>query len=85
VTPQNASEMRPLAEKLLHFSPEPHVIQPLLLSLWFLHDSEALRFHAQRFCQKFPDAFKRWSEDYAGHPMLAAINIPPNQCKATLP
>jgi len=80
VTPDNALVVRQKAEKLLHFSPEPAVIRPLLLSLWYLHDVDALRFHAQRFCQKFPSAFERWSADFADHPMRAATGLTPTQC-----
>ena len=62
VTQKNALEVRRLAEKLLHFSAEPHVIQPLLLSLWYLKDFDALRFHAKRFCLAFPSTFSHWSQ-----------------------
>lgn len=82
VTPDNAPAVRQKAEKLLHFSPEPAVIRPLLLSLWYLHDVDALRFHAQRFCQKYPSAFERWSADFADHPMRAATGLTPTQCNA---
>lgn len=82
VTPDNALAVRKKAEKLLHFSPEPAVIRPLLLSLWYLHDVDALRFHVQRFCQKYPSAFERWSADFADHPMRAATGLTPTQCNA---
>ena len=60
ITPENAADIRKLAEKLLHFSAEPMIIQPLLLSLWYVGDLEALRFHAERFCRAAPEAFERW-------------------------
>ena len=60
ITPQNAADMRKLAEKLLHYSAEPMIIQPLLLSLWHVGDLQAMRFHLQRFCHAFPEAFERW-------------------------
>nr|WP_315429060.1 Wzy polymerase domain-containing protein [uncultured Albidiferax sp.] len=65
VTPQNALEVRERAERLLHFSAEPLVIQPLLLSLLYLNDKDAFRFHTERFCQAFPSAYRRWSQEYA--------------------
>lgn len=80
VTPQNASAVRSRAEKLLHFSAEPRIIQPLLLSLWYLNETSALRFHAERFCRAFPDVFRRWSQDYENQPILAAAGELNAQC-----
>lgn len=70
VTPENALEVKKSTEKLLHFSAEPQVIQPLLLSLWYLHETENLKFHALRFCRAFPIQFGRWNDFYRGHPIL---------------
>ena len=85
VTSQNAFEVRQLAEKVLHYSAEPRVIQPLLLSLWYLNDDPSLRFHAHRFCIAFPVAFQRWSQDYANHPMLIAAERSADGCLSTIP
>ena len=85
VTPQNAVEVRRLAEKLLHYSAEPRVIQSLLLSLWYLNDGVALQFHAERFCHAFPIAFQRWSQDYANHPMFTAARRLPYGCLPPIP
>lgn len=80
VTSQNAPEVRLRAEKLLHFSAEPRIIQPLLLSLWYLNETAALRFHAERFCRAFPDAFRRWSQDFENQPILVAAGKLNPQC-----
>lgn len=85
VTSQNAGAVRALAEKLLHHSAEPAVIQPLLLSLWYLQDAPALRFHAERFCRAFPAEFQRWSKEYAGHPILGVAARAPSTCLAVTP
>lgn len=85
VTPKNAMEVRQRAEKLLHFSAEPGVIQPLLLSLWYLGDTEALNFHAERFCRAFPSAFHRWREAYANHPMMLAVGQLTEGCQSMAP
>jgi O-antigen ligase len=85
VTPENAMEVRQRAEKLLHFSAEPGVIQPLLLSLWFLRDTEALNFHAERFCRAFPSAFQRWREAYANHPIMLAAGQLTERCQSMAP
>ena len=85
VTPQNAIEVRKISEKLLHYSAEPRVIQPLLLSLWYLNDVAALMFHAERFCNAFPIAFKRWSQEHSNHPMLIAAERAPDSCQPMIP
>lgn len=85
VTPKNAAEVRQRAEKLLHFSAEPMVIQPLLLSLWYLHDADALRFHTKRFCHAFPLAFERWRQAYARHPMRDAAGDLSEACRPKSP
>ena len=81
VTVKNAFEVRQLAEKLLHFSAEPRVIQPLLLSLWYLDDQTALNFHVERFCHAFPVAFERWSQDPANHALNTAVIAPQTGCR----
>ena len=72
VTLENAKEVKQSAESLLHFSAEPIVIQPLLLSLWYLHETNELKLQAVRFCRAFPASFQRWSQFYATHPILQA-------------
>lgn len=70
VSLSNASDVKQKAEKVLHFSQDPNVIKPLLLSLWYLNDTDALRFHTERFCRAFPYAFREWGREYSGHPIL---------------
>jgi O-antigen ligase len=62
VTPANAAEVHALAQRLLHFSPEPRVIVKLIESaeLLGLHD-EALA-EAERFSVAFSHQYKRWIE-----------------------
>lgn len=68
----NAREVREMSEQLLHFSAEPHVIRPLLFSLWLLGENEPLRFHAERFCRAFPAHYQKWKQEHLSHPMLGA-------------
>jgi O-antigen ligase len=56
----DAASVRALAERLLHFSAEPAVIEPLLLALWQLDDRTAFHFHAKRYCQAFPRSYAHW-------------------------
>ena len=52
--------IRELAERLLHFSAEPAVIEPLLAALWKMGDKEMFDFHARRYCQAFPARHAQW-------------------------
>ncbi|MGE0496331.1 MAG: PglL family O-oligosaccharyltransferase [Ramlibacter sp.] len=62
----NAASMADAARRLLHFSPEPRVIEVLIESLWLLDlDDEALG-HMARFKAAFPDAFGRWGSARMG-------------------
>ncbi len=84
VTPENASDVRIRAEKLLHLSAEPAVIRPLLLSLWYLGDTEAWRFHAERFCRAFPSTYQRWAKDNNTHPMFLEARGLSEPCRRLL-
>ena len=81
VTAQNAPEVRRLAEKLLHYSAEPRVIQPLLLSLWWLDDQPALQYHADRFCRAYPAVFQKWNSQPVVHPMVVAMKPLAAECR----
>lgn len=60
----NAAHVAALAQKLLHYSPEPRVIQPLIESLTLLgRDDEAL-LHLARFRAAFPQEYERWKDVY---------------------
>lgn len=81
VNAQNAHEVRARAEKLLHYSAEPLVIQPLLLSLWYLDDQLALRFQADRFCRAFPAVFRKWNNQSVIHPMVQLMKKLSTECQ----
>ncbi len=85
VTAKNAPEVRVLAEKLLHYSADAAVIQPLMWSLWYLGDGPDLRFHTERFCRAYPAVFKRWSEVYANHPITRDAGSLNLACQPTQP
>jgi len=60
VTHENAARMHALAERTLHFSPEPRVIVKLIESAELSgHDDEA-RLIAERFRVAFPRDYARW-------------------------
>ncbi|MDB5894692.1 MAG: polymerase, partial [Rhodoferax sp.] len=61
LTPQNAQHQHDLAERLLHFSPEPRVIEKLIDSAVLLHLDDEARINLARYRAAFPDAHDRWA------------------------
>lgn len=66
VTPANAARMHELAERTLHFSPEPRVIAKLIESAELLGREDEVRAQTERFRIAFPLEFNRWLEDPSG-------------------
>jgi O-antigen ligase len=66
VTPANAARMHELAERTLHFSPEPRVIIKLIESAELLGREDEVRAQVERFRIAFPLEFNRWLEDPSG-------------------
>lgn len=66
LTRENAPKIYALAQELLHFSPEPKVIEALIESATLLgHDAEAV-LHGVRYRAAFPEEFARWSPSRRG-------------------
>ena len=63
VTPQTAPRLFALGEDLLHFSPEPLVVQKLLDSAQILGKDAEAEFYASRFKAAFPDAYAAWATE----------------------
>jgi O-antigen ligase len=62
LTPANAERMYELALGLLHFSPEPRVVQKLIASATMLgKDTEAV-YYLQRFKAAFPKEYAQWKK-----------------------
>jgi O-antigen ligase len=64
LTPQNADRLYGLALELLHFSPEPRVIEKLIESAVMLGRDDEARFHLVRFKAAFPDAHAKWAATF---------------------
>lgn len=62
LTPGNAGQVFAVANKLLHFSPEPRVIEPLIESATMLGLDDEAAFHLQRYRAAYPADYARWSE-----------------------
>lgn len=70
LTPANAAWTLTTARQLLHFSPEPRVIEKLIESAVMLgHDDEAL-LHLARFRATFPREHAQWAARLAAGPGL---------------
>ncbi|MBN9339929.1 MAG: O-antigen ligase C-terminal domain-containing protein, partial [Comamonadaceae bacterium] len=61
VTRDNAQAQYAMALRLLHFSPEPRVIEPLIDSARLLGLDAQAAFHEERFRQAYPDDYARWA------------------------
>jgi len=60
VTPANAAGLHALAERTLHFSPEPRVIVKLIESAELMGQRQEARDQAERFRIAFPEEYERW-------------------------
>jgi hypothetical protein len=56
----NAAEAHALALDLLHYSPEPRVIERLIASAELLGRSSEVQFHRDRYAAAYPADFARW-------------------------
>ncbi|RCW65635.1 PglL family O-oligosaccharyltransferase [Pseudorhodoferax soli] len=68
VTPDSAAFVHALATELLHFSPEPRVIEKLLDSAQLLGLQSEVEFHKPRFAAAFPKDYARWLAAQAADP-----------------
>jgi O-antigen ligase len=61
--PDNAAHVRDLATELLHFSPEPRVIEKLIESDVILGRDDEARFYLARYRAAFPENHARWAKE----------------------
>jgi len=57
----NAPHINMLAKAMLHFSPEPRVVEKVIESAVMLHQDEEALFYLQRYKAAFPAQHARWS------------------------
>ena len=60
VTPVNAARINALATEMLHFSPEPMVVQKLLQSAQMQGKTDMVEWYGARFEAAFPAAYAQW-------------------------
>lgn len=63
VNTSNAAEVHALAQRILHFSPEPRVIVKLIESAELLGLNEEALAEAERFSRAFPNEYALWLDD----------------------
>ena len=60
VTPSNAAKVHAIAGELLHYSPEPRVIERLIESAQLLGLINEAQFHRLRYAAAYPVDYARW-------------------------
>ena len=61
LTRENASQVHTLATELLHFSPEPRVIEKLIESALLLGRDDEVAFQLRRYRVAYPEDHARWA------------------------
>jgi O-antigen ligase len=61
ITPASAPHVLSLALDLIHFSPEPRVIEALIESATMLHFDDVAMFHLGRYKEVYPKDYAAWS------------------------
>jgi hypothetical protein len=65
VTPEAADTVYDLSGRLLHFSPEPRVVERRIASAIFLRRRADAKFELDRYSWTYPEEAKGWK---ASHP-----------------
>jgi O-antigen ligase len=60
VTPENAQQVFDLSKDMLHFSPEPMVVEKILESARVLGKTDEIEYYRARFQAAYPDAYAQW-------------------------
>lgn len=63
LTPENATHLHKISGALLHFSPEPRVLEMLIESATLLGLEDEALFHLQRYQAAFPESHARWAKE----------------------
>ena len=69
------------AERLLHFSAEPRIVQALIFALWRQQKLAELQSYSARYCAAFPMAYARWVGANALMPMMEQVREHESECK----
>ncbi|MEA3395171.1 MAG: Wzy polymerase domain-containing protein [Pseudomonadota bacterium] len=66
LTRDNAAEIYAMGHELLHFSPEPRVVEKLIESAILLGCDNEARFFMTRYRAAYPQAYERWQKEGRG-------------------
>ena len=66
LTPETALQVNQLSKSLLHFSPEPRVIERLIESAQLLKRPEEAAFYRIRYQAAFPEKYAAWARQHLG-------------------
>ena len=66
LTRDNAARMNALARQLLHYSPEPKVLEALIESAVMLDRDDEAAFHMKRYRAAYPREYRRWTRGPGG-------------------
>ncbi len=61
VTPQTAPRVLQLAAEMVHYSPEPRVIEALIESAVMLHSDDVAMLHIARYKAMYPKDYAQWT------------------------
>ncbi len=61
LTLANAGRLADMGERVLHYSPEPQVVEKLIDALVIVGQSERAAWHEVRFRAAFPDEYAQWA------------------------
>ncbi len=61
LTLANAGRLADMGERVLHYSPEPQVVEKLIDALAILGQDERVAWHEARFRAAFPDEYAQWA------------------------
>jgi len=63
LAPENAAQVNSIAKSLLHFSPEPRVIESVIESAELLDRADEVTFYRSRYQAAFPEKYAAWALD----------------------
>jgi hypothetical protein len=66
-TAHNAAQLLEQALQLLHFSPEPRVVEKLIESAALLGRNDEAVYYLERYRAAFPEAHAHWAAESSGH------------------
>ena len=76
VSAENAQSLHDIAAELLHYSPEPKVVEKLLDSATLLGLGSEVQTQLARFRAAFPAEYEAWLENHGGAAPPGSRSVP---------